>query len=182
MFICNFKINYKKIFKIILILLFIASFIMIGVSIYRTFIKNANIAATANDVYTIDASNYTNILKSVHDDIDTYIGQKIHFTGYVYRVYDLQSTEFVLARDMLISSDYQSLVVGFLCHYDKASSLKDGTWVDIVGEIKKGYYHGDIPIIDITEIKETTKPADSYVYPPDDYYIPTSSLICNSSC
>ena len=43
MFVCNFKINYKKIFKIILILLFIVGFIMIGVTIYRTFIKNAEI-------------------------------------------------------------------------------------------------------------------------------------------
>ena len=180
MFVYNVKISSKKLFKLVIALMFIVVFIIIGISIYKTFINNST-TNDGSDVYTIDSNNYTNVLKAVHDDIDTYVGQKIHFSGYVYRVYDLQNDEFVLARDMVINSEFQTLVVGFLCHYDNSDIFKDGSWVDIVGEIKKGYYHGDIPIIDITEIKETTKPVDSYVYPPDDYYIPTSSLIYNSS-
>ncbi len=180
MFVYNVKISSKRLFKMIIALMFIIVLIIIGLSIYKTFIKTSTISDDS-DVYTIDSNNYTNILKAVHDDLDTYIGQKIHFTGYVYRVYDLDSDEFVLARDMVINSEFQTLVVGFLCHYEDSNIFKDGSWIDIVGEIKKGYYHGDIPIIDITEIKETEKPIDSYVYPPDDYYIPTSSLIYNNS-
>lgn len=103
-------------------------------------------------------------------------GQKISFTGYVYRVYDFTDTQFVLARNMVISSDNQTLVVGFLCNSKEASKFNDGTWVNITGTITKGDYHGDIPIIEVNEFKASEKPADEYVYPPDDTYIPTSAL------
>ncbi len=69
---------------------------------------------------------------------------------------------------------------GFLCTSDKASSFKDGTWVNITGTITKGYYHGDIPTIKVEEIHEVEKPKDAQVYPPDDFYIPTSSLLYNT--
>lgn len=77
---------------------------------------------------------------------------------------------------MIINSESQSLVVGFLCEYDNATNFSDGVWVKITGTIKKGDYHGEIPIIQITSIEETSKPKDEFVYPPDNSYIPTSIL------
>jgi len=41
---------------------------------------------------------------------------------------------------------------------------------------EKGYLDGDIPILKITNIENTNKPKDEFVYPPDDTYIPTSVL------
>lgn len=126
-----------------------------------------------NKVSKLTSSNYTNVLKSVHDNVDNYVGVKISFSGYVYRVLDLKENQFVLARDMIISSDYQSVIVGFLCEYDKAKDFSDNSWVEITGEITKGDYHGDMPIVKITDIKNVDKPNDEYVYPPDESYIPT---------
>ena len=31
-------------------------------------------------------------------------------------MYDFNNEQFVLARDMIVSSDFQTVVVGFLCH------------------------------------------------------------------
>ncbi len=180
MFVYNVKISSSKIFKFILFAIVVIALVITGIATYRTFAGNSSVETKSDDVYTINATNYTNILKAVHDDLNTYIGQKINFSGYVYRVYDLQDDEFVLARDMVITPDYKTLVVGFLCHSDNSSNFKDGTWVNIIGEIKKGYYHGDIPIIDISKIEEVAKPTDAYVYPPDDFYIPTSTLLYNN--
>jgi len=180
MFVYNVKVSSSKLFKIIFALIFIVIFAITGFAIFKVFAVNSNLKEK-NDVYNIDSSNYTNVLKAVHDDLDTYVGQKISFSGYVYRAYDFQGNEFVLARDMLISSSNETLVVGFLCKFDNSRDFKDGTWVNITGEIKKGYYHGDIPIIEISKMEETKKPNDAFVYPPDDFYIPTSSLLYNSS-
>ena len=180
MFVYNIKFSSGKIFKIILFLIIVIALVMTGVSIYKTFSNNSSTNTNSNDVYTINSTNYTNILKAVHENLDTYIGQKISFSGYVYRVYDFQADEFVLARDMIVSSDMQTLIVGFLCKSEAATNFDDGAWVNITGEIKKGYYHGDIPIIEISNIEGTTKPTDSYVYPPDDFYIPTSTLVYNN--
>ena len=68
-------------------------------------------------------------------------GQKISFSGYVYRVYDLKENEFILARDMVVTSDFQTVVVGFLCSYKNASSYKNGTWVNIT----RNYYKRILP-------------------------------------
>lgn len=131
-----------------------------------------------NNISEISAKNYTNILKAVHEDINSYIGKKICFTGYVYRVLDLEENQFVIARDMIINSNSQTVVVGFLCEYDEAKNFANNTWVQITGEITKGDYHGDMPIIKINNIKTVDKPSqEEYVYPPDDSYIPTAEIL-----
>ena len=131
-----------------------------------------------NGASQISTKNYTNILKAVHENIDSYVGKKISFTGYVYRVLDLQYNQFVLARDMIINSSSQTVIVGFLCEYDNAKDFTNNSWVQVTGEIVKGDYHGDMPIIKITEINAVDKPSqEEYVYPPDDSYIPTAGIL-----
>lgn len=177
MFVCNLKFTHKLIFKIVFILVFICVIVIAGISIYKVFhYEGINDTIPTPQVSNITADNYTNILKTVHDNLDEYIGQKITFTGYVYRVYDFTDSQFVLARNMVISSDNQTVVVGFLCSCNNAKEFADNTWVNVTGKITKGDYHGDIPVIEITDIKKCDKPADEYVYPPDDTFIPTSAL------
>ena len=67
-------------------------------------------------------------------------------------------------------------VFKFLCEYENIDSFKELTWVHVTGTIQKGYLDGDIPILKVIDLKETSKPKDEYVYPPDDTYIPTSIL------
>lgn len=157
--------------------------IILGIVMYRVF-NGANNSSKSNScipqsgVSQISPKNYTNILKSVHENIDSYVGKKICFTGYVYRVLDLQDNQFVLARDMIVNSNSQTVVVGFLCEYDESKNFDDNTWVQVTGEIFKGDYHGDMPIIKITDIKTVDKPSqEEYVYPPDDSYIPTAGVL-----
>ena len=61
-------------------------------------------------------------------------------------------------------------------NYKNAKDFNDDDWIDITGKITKGNYHGDIPVIEITDMKKCEKPSNEYVYPPDDTYIPTNSL------
>lgn len=174
MFVYNIKINGAKTFKTIFIIILILLLFIMGSVMWR--FVNASKEKT-DIVCDIKASNYTNILKATHENINNYVGVKIHFTGYVYRVLDLKDNQFVLARDMIISSNYQAVVVGFLCEYDKAKNFNDDTWVEITGEITKGDYHGDMPIVKITNIQETNKPSEEYVYPPDESYIATEGIL-----
>ena len=179
MFIYNFRINGKLLVKILLIIVATAVTIYFAVSAYKIYNNSFKVKNELYepDVMNLTASNYTNVLKSIHEDIDSYIGKKIHFTGYVYRLIDFKETQFVLARDMIISSDMQTLVVGFLCDCKKAKKFENNSWVEITGEITKGEYHGDIPVIKIKDIKQIEKPQnDIYVNPPDDTYVPTSAM------
>lgn len=168
MFVWNIKLNGKKLVKIFLIIIAIAITIYFAISSYMIYSNSFKVKDEVNssNMINISTNNYTNILKSVHDDIDSYVGKEICFSGYVYRLLDFKETEFVLARDMLISSDMQTLIVGFLCDCKNAQNFSDNSWVEIKGEITKGSYHGDMPIIKIKEIKQIEKPKDNiYVYP-----------------
>lgn len=182
MYIRNFKLNGKILFRIVFIILFILIFIMFAIGIYNIFKDREHVTSDMDDisknkVNTISANNYTNVLKTVHNNLNSYIGTKIKFTGFVYRLYDFSDEQFVLGRQMIISSDMQAVVVGFLCHLSGANKYEDGCWVEIEGTITRGDYHGEIPVIEIESIKEVKNPSDEYVYPPDENYIPTSASL-----
>lgn len=180
MFIINLKINGSKFFKIFFCIILIVLFIIIGFITFKIINQSKNGKTSCipqNDVFDIPTNNYTNVLKTVHDNTDKFVNCKIKVKGFVYRLYDFSDNQFVLARNMIISSDQKKVVVGFLCEYDDIKKFDNNTWVEITGIITKGNYHGDIPIIKIDKIEQIEKPNDEYVYPPDENYIPTSGLL-----
>ena len=183
MFIYNLKINGGMALKLIIVILSIFMLIVFGISVYRIFFTSGKFEVydrlEAKEVTEISPENYTNILQAVHENLDSYVGVKIKFTGYVYRLIDFDKEEFVLARDMFINEEQtQSVVVGFLSRYKNASNFKDGEWVELTGIIERGKYHNkEIPIIKVLEIKPTDMPDNSFVMSPSDTYIPTSGLL-----
>ncbi len=180
MFIYNFRINGSKVFKVFFTFLTLFLIFILVMATYKIFYgarNDSEACVPPGDVFNIESKNYTNVLKTVHDDIDTYIGMKLNLTGYVYRMPDFKDNQFVLARNMIVSSDNQCVVVGFLSESNDIKNFKDNTWVNVTGYIIKGDYNGEIPILKVTEIKACNKPADDFVFPPDENYIPTSSWL-----
>ena len=179
MFIYNLKIDGNKLGKIFLGILLGIIIIITAIVVYR--ILGNNFFKTNDDtnsvkVQELTVSNYTNVLKTVHDNIDDYVGMRVSFSGYIHRMVDFKENQFVLARDMVISSDLQTVIVGFLCECDDIKQYADKTWIQIEGEIIKGDYHGDMPILKITKIQKIDKPSNEYVYPPDAAFVPTSAI------
>ena len=65
-----------------------------------------------------------------------------------------------------------------MCECSNSKDYANNAWVEITGEIRKGSYHGsDMPYIQVTNINTTQKPNEEFVNPPDNTYIPTSSMI-----
>ena len=176
MFIYNLKMNKKALCRGFIAISLLIILCIILYSFYIIFIKkNPTCDAKQNEIIELNETNYTNILKSANEDIDSYVGSKVKITGYVYRLIDFDKTQFVVARDMKFEKSSQSLVVGFLCESKDASKYSDGTWVEIVGKIKKGRFNSELAVLDVISIKETSKPVNLYVNPPDDTYIPTQT-------
>lgn len=159
-------------FALILIITLIVVYRIVGNSFFKT-----NDKLKEKDVYELTPSNYTNVLKTVNDNVDNYVGQRIHFSGYIYRMLDFKENQFVLARDMVISSDFQTVVVGFLCEYETAKEFEDTCWVELEGTIKKGNYHGEVAVLQIEKMNKIEKPSEEYVYPPDDSFVSTSTVL-----
>lgn len=178
MFVYNVKLNSKSIVKITLIIIAIIVTIFFLISTYKIISESFKVKDKIEEpeVAYIEPNNYTNILKTVYEDIDTYVGQTICFSGYIFRTIDFTNKQFVLARDMKTDVESQTLIVGFLCEYEEAKDYPNDTWVQITGKITKGNYHGEVPIIQVTEIKTIEKPAEEFVNPPDNTYIPTAVI------
>lgn len=116
MFVWNLKFNIKLFLKIVFFIIFlvlIAIFIFSGKKIFDNrehIVKDGlNLPSVAN----VDTSNFTNVLKSVYENLEQYIGQKIRVTGYIYRVSDIKDNEFIVARNMPIDDKDQFVVVRF---------------------------------------------------------------------
>lgn len=183
MVVFNIKVDKKAIFKTALAIMFVICITLCIVGAYMIFTNNSNKELNQindnlpkNEIAELTSENYTNILQIVHKNIDTYIGQKISFIGYVYKANGFSDHQFVLARDMDIGNN-QTLIVGFLCNYEKAQDLELKSWVKITGEITKGEYNGaTIPIINIISLESTSEPASPTVPVPDDEYVPTAVI------
>lgn len=183
MYIYNIKINGGKVLKIIIVLLSLFMLMVFLFSIYKIFYTSGKFFVKdkieQDEIKEINADEYTNILQAVHDDLESYVGLKIKFSGYVYRVLDFEENQFVLGRDMIINSENnQSVVVGFLCESKEIKKFENDEWIEIVGEITKGKYHNsEIPIIRVTEINKIDMPEKIFVLPPNNTYIPTSGIL-----
>lgn len=178
MFIYNIKLNSKNIVKIAFAVISIIITIFFIISIYKIITETIRVRDEVQmpDVTYIESKNYANILKEVYDDLDTYVGQTICFTGYVYRNSDFDDDYFVLARDMQTNQENKTLIIGFLCNCKDSKKYKDGTWIEITGTIEKGNYHGEIPVLNIIAIKEIAEPKEKAVPLPDDTYVPTAVI------
>jgi putative membrane protein len=130
----------------------------------------------SNEIAYLTDENYTNVLKEVHENLDDYIGQQICYTGYVYRVPEIEDNQFILARDMMLENSNQTVVVGFLCSLQNAQEFENYSWIKITGTIEKGYYFGDIPCINISEIEKVSQPENCIVESPNENFIETSVI------
>lgn len=142
MHIYNIKINGGKVLKIIIILLSLFMLIVFLFSIYKIFFSSGKFFVKdrieQNEIKEINADEYTNILQAVHDDLDSYIGLKIKFSGYVYRILDFNEKQFVLGRDMLINTENnQSVVVGFLCENKEIKKFKMMSGLKLLEKLQK---------------------------------------------
>ena len=177
MFIYNFKLNKKAVIRSFIGISMIIICLMLMYSVYIIFFKSTSTCDfNQTEIIDLNETNYTNVLKSANEDISSYIGKKIRVIGYVYRLIDFDETQFVVARDMRFNESSNSIIVGFLCESKEASKFSDGTWVEVVGTIKKGRFTDELAVLDVVAIKETDKPANIFVTPPDKTYIPTTNI------
>lgn len=162
MFVCNLKLNIKKIMIVIAILIVtIAITLELGI-----FNKNDtdNSNYTNEYDYVITEDNFTNMLKMIHDNIDESIGKTVSISGFVFTMPDFKDTYFVCGRNMILSGNEK--VVGFLCNYDEASKLLESEWVEITGTIEKGFYQTDMPVIKVQSLEKIAAPENTFVNPP----------------
>lgn len=159
MYICNFKLNIKKILIICLV-------IAIAITLSLELLDMNRADQIQKYDYELTAENFTQILKTVHNDIDGNIGKTIKLSGFVFTLPDFKEQNFVCGRDMMLGGEEK--VVGFLCEYTGNTDIAESEWIEVTGKIIKGYYMGDMPVIKIDNLNKITAPANTFVDAPEE--------------
>ena len=160
----------NKIIKIVSIILIIGFIILLICTIKAIFfyIINSIENNKVSDTIEVTQNNYTDFLKDCHENMNKFVGKNVHIVGFVYKMDDFNPNEFVVARFMESPYNDEYVVVGILCEMSGNCDYKENTWVDVYGTIKIGYYHGDIPIIEVKNISETKVEENPIVSIPQD--------------
>lgn len=155
MYICNLKLDIKKILITVIILTIVIAL----------FVEISSMLKTKQTFdYELTENNFTEILQTVHNNIDENIGKTVKLSGFIFKLPDFEDSYFVCGRNMLLDSDEK--VVGFLCTYDEDISLAENEWIEIEGEFVKGYYVSDMPVIKVNKLTKIPAPANTYVEAP----------------
>lgn len=98
-------------------------------------------------------------------DINSYIGKKIIYTGFIYRDDQVLQHQFVVGRLMMTCCAADAGLVGFIATYNKYSELKNDEWYEIKAIIDKTIYNEyEVPYLKIYEVTKVDKPTDEYIY------------------
>lgn len=98
-------------------------------------------------------------------DPGPFMGKEIATVGMVYHGDSLPENTFYCYRMLMWCCAADARPVGVLVHYDKASELKVGTWVEIEGIVGKTEVKGhELPSITARRVEETAPPGIPYVF------------------
>ncbi|MDU5082120.1 TIGR03943 family protein [uncultured Tissierella sp.] len=114
----------------------------------------------------LDEDNFIKWIDEIYINVDKYEGKTIELTGFVFRNNEFKQSEFVMGRLMMVCCAADTQVIGFLCNYDKASELEEGSWNKISGILKSIEDNEEkIPLIEIESIEEANRPENEFIYP-----------------
>ena len=101
------------------------------------------------------------------DNLDRYLGKKVHYIGQVLKSKKIDADFFVPGRKAMTCCADDIQFIGYVCQSGKAPGLKEGEWVEVTGTIRKEYspaYRDEGPVIHVEDLKKTTAPKDEMVY------------------
>lgn len=121
---------------------------------------------TENKTITVRDEDFALWLSEIFTELDKYEGYRISIKGFVFKDPEtMNGNEFVPARLAMSCCVADLAPCGFICRYDKASELKEDTWITVEGVIHIGkYMDEDEPQITVTKITPAEK-VEEYIYP-----------------
>jgi putative membrane protein len=119
-----------------------------------------------NKKITVADDDFALWISEIFTEMGKYEGYRISIKGFVFKDPEtMKENEFVPARLAMSCCVADLAPCGFICIYDKASGLKEDTWVTVEGVIHIGkYMDEDEPQISVTKISPAEE-VEGYIYP-----------------
>ncbi|MEN6348298.1 MAG: TIGR03943 family protein [Syntrophomonas sp.] len=110
--------------------------------------------------------NFVSLVAQIYETPQKFVGKDITMMGFVVRDSDFSEKQIGIVRYVITCCTADAMPCGFLCQYDNASSLKNGTWLEINGTIDMGKLrNSDFAVVKIKSFQPVKEPQMPYVYP-----------------
>jgi putative membrane protein len=113
----------------------------------------------ADGILEISNDEFYPWLSEIYSNIDTYVGNEIKMTGFVYKA--SENDKFILVRLGMSCCVADLVPYGLMCTYSNAEELNPDDWIVISGTLQKNE-NGE-PLISIKSVTPTD-PVEGYVY------------------
>lgn len=99
-------------------------------------------------------------------DYDSFNGQPVNLSGFVYREPGYNPEQFTVARFTVSCCVADSSAIGLPVVFSDAGTLQDGQWVQVEGQMQAEEFNGEIvPVIQAGTITPIEQPPHPYLYP-----------------
>lgn len=119
------------------------------------------------DVIELDNPGYGMWYLDSMDNLDRYIGKTVKFTAMVLKPKSLEDGYFVPGRMAMTCCADDMAFLGFTCHYENASSLKEKQWIEItakIGVAERKEYNGEAgPLLEAISVESTKAPKEPVI-------------------
>ncbi|MEQ8175604.1 MAG: TIGR03943 family protein [Syntrophomonadaceae bacterium] len=110
--------------------------------------------------------NFVNLVSQIYENPKEFVGKDITMMGFVVRDSDFSAKQIGIVRYVITCCTADAMPCGFLCEYENASSIKDGTWLEVNGTIDMAKLRNtDFAVVKIKSIQTVKEPQMPYVYP-----------------
>ena len=119
-----------------------------------------------SSVIELDNEGYGVWYLDALDHIDRYVGKKVQFVGQVLKPGSFPADYFVPGRLAMTCCADDMAFLGFACEYDKATELKQKSWVKVTAVISNEYwpdYNGEGPVLHAINVVETKAPKEEII-------------------
>lgn len=134
---------------------------------YDKQMKQALTRYIKDDHVTVTEENYLEVMELIYNYPSEFIGKTISYKGFAFNSTKKEQSDVFVFRFGIIHCVADSGVFGLLTHMPEGQTFKNNDWVELTGTIHSRYYSPfkrDIPVVDVTKVKQVEKPKNQYVY------------------
>ena len=100
------------------------------------------------------------------DHVERYVGKTVQFIGQVLRPKSFPSDYFVPGRLAMTCCADDMAFLGFACEYDKATELKEKSWVKVTATVSNEYwpdYNGEGSVLHAVKVEAAKAPKEEVI-------------------
>ncbi|KGP71709.1 TIGR03943 family putative permease subunit [Pontibacillus yanchengensis] len=124
----------------------------------------------SSETISLEPDQYIGTINLIEEEPHSFKGKEIMVKGFVYREPTFDANRIVIGRFGVSCCVADAGIYGIMAEGKDFSSYESDSWVEVTGTLNVAHFKGwDLPLIEVTSIKNIQEPKKAYVYENIDY-------------